>query len=76
MKERYPRPKDWYRVRFSDEVNFGYDPQGKLRIIRKPGEQYCPDCIQEDKEPNEKDKKTPSLLDCGGLQFQIGHIVL
>lgn len=25
--------------------------------IRKPGEQYCPDCIQEDKEPEKKDKK-------------------
>ena len=34
MKGRYPRPEDWYRVRFSDEVHFGYGPQAKLRIIR------------------------------------------
>lgn len=29
MKGRYPRPEDWYRVRFSDEVHFGYGPQAK-----------------------------------------------
>lgn len=23
MLQRYPNPKDWYRVRFSDEVHFG-----------------------------------------------------
>ena len=57
MKEGYVRSKDWHCVRFSDEVHFRYGPQSKLRIIRKLGEQYCPDCIQEDKEPNEKDKK-------------------
>ena len=51
MKQKYPEPEDWFRVRFSDEVHFCYGPQGKLRIIRKPGERYCPDCIQEDKEP-------------------------
>ena len=71
MKERYPKPEDWCRVRFSDEVHFGYDPQGKLRIIRKLGERYCPDCIQEEKEPEEKYKKTPSLLGCGLPRFQI-----
>ena len=52
MKERYPRSEDWYCVRFSDEIHFGYGPQGKLCIICKLDEQYCPDCIQEDKEPN------------------------
>lgn len=31
MKERYPKPEDWYHVRFSDEVHFGYGPQGKLQ---------------------------------------------
>ncbi len=48
-KEKYPKPENWYRVRFSDEVHFGYGPQGKLRIIRKPGERYCSDCIQEER---------------------------
>lgn len=50
MKEGYVRSKDWHCVRFSDEVHFRYGPQSKLRIIRKLGEQYCPDCIQEEKE--------------------------
>lgn len=35
----------------------GYGPQGKLCIIRKLGERCCPDCIQEEKEPEEKDNK-------------------
>lgn len=26
MKRRYPRPEDWYRVRFSVEMHFGYGP--------------------------------------------------
>jgi hypothetical protein len=40
MKERYPDEKDWSSVRFSDEVHFGYEPQGKIHIIRKPGQRY------------------------------------
>ncbi|KAL2126551.1 hypothetical protein VTI74DRAFT_705 [Chaetomium olivicolor] len=28
MLERYPEPKDWYHVRFSDESHFGWGPQG------------------------------------------------
>ena len=32
-------------IRFSDEVHFGLGPQRKLRIIRRPGERYCFDCI-------------------------------
>ena len=46
MLECCPNPEDWDRVRFSDEVHFGWGPQGKLRIIRKPGQWHCADCIQ------------------------------
>ena len=42
-----PQPSDWHDVRFSDEVHCRVGPQGKMRIIRKPGERYCSDCIQE-----------------------------
>ena len=70
MKKRYTKPKDWYRVRFSDEVHFGYGPQGKLRIICKPGERYCPDCIQEEKEPEEKDKKCHHCWAAMGHDFK------
>jgi hypothetical protein len=38
MKERYPRPQVWHRVRFPDEVHWIVGPEGKVRIIRKPGE--------------------------------------
>jgi hypothetical protein len=57
MLERYPEPEDWYRVRFSDECHFGWGDQQKLRIIRKPGQRYCYDCIQERDEPSAKDRK-------------------
>jgi len=45
--QRYSKLEDWFSIRFSDECHFGFGPQGKLRIIRKPGERYCQDCIQE-----------------------------
>ena len=44
---RYPNSGDWHNIRFSDECHFGFGPQGKLRIIRKPGQRLCQDCIQE-----------------------------
>ena len=37
MLKRYPEKSDWHNVRFSDEVHFGWGPQGKLSIIRQPG---------------------------------------
>jgi hypothetical protein len=46
MKERYPFTENWRRVRFSDEVHWAVGPEGKVRIIRKPGERLCSDCIQ------------------------------
>lgn len=45
--ERHPEPEDWDRVRFSNEVHWSVSQQGKARIIRRPGERYCSDCIQE-----------------------------
>ena len=42
---------DWQRVRFSDEVHCGRGPQRQLVIIRRPGERYCFDCIQEERQP-------------------------
>jgi hypothetical protein len=49
-----PNPDNWKNVQFSDEVHFGLGPQRKLRIIRRPGERYCADCIQERGQPDEK----------------------
>lgn len=48
----------WRRVRWTDEIHFELGSQGKMRIIRRPGERYCFDCIQEQAEPeDDKDKK-------------------
>ncbi len=57
MLQKYPHPEDWYWVRFSDGVHFGYGIKGKLRIIRKAGMRDCQDFIEEIHEPSEKDKK-------------------
>jgi hypothetical protein len=46
MISRYPEKEDCYLVRFSDEVHWSVGPEGKVKIIRKPGERLCPDCIQ------------------------------
>lgn len=72
MLERYPHPENWYRVRFSDEVHFGYGPQDKLNIIWKPGMHYCQDCIQEHNEPAEKDKKHYHYWAVVGYNFKSG----
>ncbi|KAF2629187.1 hypothetical protein BU25DRAFT_465246 [Macroventuria anomochaeta] len=53
LKER-PQPDDWKSVRFSDEVHWRVGPQGKMCIIRKPGERYCSDCIQEQLNRNDE----------------------
>lgn len=48
---------NWRDIRYTDEVYFSLGPEGKARLIRKPGERYCPDCIQERRSPKEKDTK-------------------
>ncbi|KAL0939836.1 HMG box protein [Colletotrichum truncatum] len=55
--EKRPRPQDWHDVRFADELLFSIGPQGKARIIRKPGERYCPECTQDRVLPKQKDVK-------------------
>jgi hypothetical protein len=57
MLQKYPNKEDWHRVRFSDEVHFGWGIRVKIRIIVRVGERYCPDCLQKHAGPAEKDKK-------------------
>jgi len=40
-----PNPEDWHDIRWTDECHFCILQSGKIQIIRKPGERYCPDCI-------------------------------
>lgn len=57
MKEKYFKPEDWYYIKFNNKVYFSQNSQGKLRIICRLEEQYCPNCIQEEEKPKEKNKK-------------------
>lgn len=70
MKQRYPTKEDWYLVRFSDEVHFGFGPQGKILIFRKPGQRYCSSCIQEREEPSEADLKRLHAWGAAGHGFK------
>ena len=70
MLERYPNPTDWEIVRFSDEVHFGWGPQHKLRIIRKPGQRYCIDCLQHQDSPKAKDEKRMHCWAAVGYNFK------
>lgn len=71
---RYPTPEDWRHIRFSDECHYGYGPQGKLRIIRKSGQRYCQDCIQEGDPKQEKvkdsDKRRLHTWAAAGYDFK------
>jgi hypothetical protein len=57
MIAHYPQPKDWYSVRFSDEVHWAVGPQGSVYVTHQPGEQYCSDCIQVRDEKDEREKE-------------------
>ncbi|KAF1831151.1 hypothetical protein BDW02DRAFT_572326 [Decorospora gaudefroyi] len=66
-----PQAEDWRDVRFSDEVHCRVGPQGKMRIIRKPGERYCADCIQEQlNRDDEKDWETSHIWGAVGYNFK------
>jgi transposase len=49
MLEKYPEPRDWYRVRFSGDCHFGWGPTGEVSALRQPWERYCADCMVETK---------------------------
>lgn len=72
MLGKYPEPEDWYKVRFSYEINFGLGPgpQHQLRMIRKPGERYCFDCMQHFDEPSVKDEKRFHCWAAVGYNFR------
>ncbi len=70
MLERYSEEKNWWSVRFSDEVHFEYESQGKLRIIRKPGQRYCMNCIQEANSPKDKNLKRQHCWAAVGHNFK------
>ena len=70
MLQRHSEPEDWDRVRFSNEVHFGWGAQRQLRIIHKPGERYCISCIQHKEEPKAKDEKRFYCWAAAGYNFK------
>lgn len=54
MLEKYSRSEDWHYVRFTDEVHFGYGPQGRVYVCRRPWERTCLDCFVEKKAPEKE----------------------
>lgn len=70
--KKYPKHEDWHRVPFSDEVHFGYGPEGQLRIIRRPATRYLHDCIQHQPPPpsEEKDRKRKHCWAAVGYNFK------
>ncbi|KAN0101622.1 MBOAT, membrane-bound O-acyltransferase family domain containing protein [Hyaloscypha variabilis] len=72
MLAKYPEPKDWYHVRFSDEVHFAFGPQGRIYILRRHGERDCPDCIQEQEKKTRKIRTSNSNPD-GGEELDLSY---
>lgn len=70
MLEKYPRKEDWYHIRFSDEIHFGYGPSGKVYVTHRPGKQSCPDCLIEKKQPKEKELNVLHAWGAVGYNFQ------
>lgn len=46
MLDAYPQVHDWRVVRFSIELHFGFGLDGKVRLLPRPGEKFCPGCGQ------------------------------
>lgn len=70
MLARYPRPKDWYNVRFSDETHFGFGSHGRMYITRRSSEKDCAFCVQKTKEPKAKDVKRLHAWGAVGFGFK------
>lgn len=70
MLQKYPKASDWHSVRFSDEVHFGYGPEGRSYVTRMPGERYCVDCVRPAAEPEEKDKLRGHAWGAAGYSFK------
>ncbi len=67
--ELRPHKRDWRDVRSSDEFHVSSGASGRVQILRKPGERYCPDCIVERPE-KEEDKQRAHFWAAIGYEFK------
>ncbi len=67
--ELRPHKRDWRDVRTSDEFHVTSGASGRVQILRKPGERYCPDCIVERPE-KEEDKQRAHFWAAIGYEFK------
>jgi len=70
MLAKYPKPEDWKRVRFSDEVHFGLGTNERLHVICKPGERYCKSCMDIRLPPYKCDSKKVHAWGAVGYGFK------
>ncbi|KAK5651023.1 hypothetical protein OQA88_1807 [Cercophora sp. LCS_1] len=60
-------------IRFSDEFHVSSGASGRVWILRKPGERYCPDCIVE-RPKKEEDKNTAHFWGAVGYDFKMERL--
>ena len=70
MLELCPEPEDWHNVLFSDEIYFGWGPEGNVRILRRDGERYNPENIVLKGQPAEKDRRRYHCWAAIGYNFK------
>ena len=68
--EHRPRPEDWRDIYFTDEFHVSSGASGRVWILRKPGERYCPDCIVE-RPDKEEDRHTAHFWGAVGYDFKM-----
>ncbi|KJZ80094.1 hypothetical protein HIM_00808 [Hirsutella minnesotensis 3608] len=74
MLDAYPDPRDWRRVRFSVELHFGFGLDGKVRLLPRPGERFCPQCADEPEANWPRDVRRLHAWAAAGHGFKSGLV--
>ncbi|KAI5463539.1 hypothetical protein BGZ63DRAFT_381682 [Mariannaea sp. PMI_226] len=69
MLETY-QPQDWRFVRFSAELHFGFGLDGKIRLLPRAGEKFCPSCSPLDEANWPRDVKRVHTWVAVGYNFK------